>query len=125
MTNADIRRNWHEQAAKVFAAEHRRDAYEVNRAVHWERIEASRHGPLDRELDEETYGREKMKLADCESKIAKLDFLIGIRRSVWDVMPTPKPRKQRARLISADGYVRTGKFKMIDGERVPVLEKIE
>jgi hypothetical protein len=30
-----------------------------------------------------------------------------------------------SRLISADGYVRTGKFKMIDGERVPVLEKIE
>jgi len=24
-----------------------------------------------------------------------------------------------------DGYVKTGKFKMIDGERVPVLEKIE
>ena len=29
-----------------------------------------------------------------------------------------------SRLVT-DGYVKTGKFKMIDGERVPVLEKIE
>jgi hypothetical protein len=29
-----------------------------------------------------------------------------------------------SRLVT-DGYVKTGKFKMIDGERIPVLEKIE
>ena len=102
LTADDIRRNWHEQAEMVFAAEHRRDAYKRQMAVHWERIEASRHGPLDRKLDPETYSHEKAKHAECESKIASLDFLISVRRMVWDAMPRPKPRRPR-KTVLVDG----------------------
>ena len=35
------------------------------------------------------------------------------------------PRSRPAARLVTDGYVKTGKYKMIDGVRVPVLEKVE
>jgi hypothetical protein len=95
-TADDIRRNWHAQSERVFAAQHRRDAYERARAGEWEIIEASRCNLPGRKLDTDTYIKHKIALGNLESKIEKLDCLISMRRMVRDAMPSPtksRPRK--------------------------------
>ncbi len=89
---------------------------------------ASNHYDLIADLGGLAYARELIDanaafmLADHALEVAKTKFedaarferRTGIRKC---------PRSS-VRLVT-DGYVRTGKYKMIDGARVPVLEKIQ
>ncbi len=105
MSAADIRRNWNDQAERLFAAERSREAYKAARAIEWEIIEASRHDLPGRKLDTDTYIEHKIKLGNFDSKIAKLDCLINLRERIWHSMPVPKKRRPR-RTVLVDG-VRT------------------
>jgi hypothetical protein len=62
-------------------------------------------------------------LAESLFEIAKTKFN-EVGRAARITGTHPRSRSARSRLVS-DGYVKTGKYKMIDGNRVPVLELIE
>jgi hypothetical protein len=65
----------------------------------------------------------KWRQPNSKFKKAQREFNAEIRREkalkLFDIARLPKAR------TVTDGYVKTGKFKMINGVRVPVLEKVE
>jgi hypothetical protein len=63
------------------------------------------------DLSEHLYEIAKLKFNEAE-RVAKIT---GER---------PRPARSSARLVT-DGYVKTGRYKMVGGNRVPVLEKVE
>lgn len=108
---------------QLLDADATRDVLQQLYDIEFEIIEASRHGLPGRKLDTETYIDHKIKLGDLASDLARASEQVEMCEMIWHAMPTPKRKRSRARLVT-DGYVRTGRYKMIDGVRIPVLEKI-
>jgi hypothetical protein len=126
--NSDEYRRHHDRAHdKAIAAEERCEELQRRRDVEWEIVEASRHGLPGRVLGRDEYIKHKIVLGNIEGALVKAQRKAEFFWMLWDAMPSPTPSRKRrpGPVLVTDGYIRTGRYKTIDGERVPVLEKVE
>jgi hypothetical protein len=91
--SADYRQTYIELIRTIVANEQERGRIRAQMAVHWERIEASRHGLPGRKLDFWPYVKEKEQHALCERQIAKLDWKIKMDREILDMLRPPRKRR--------------------------------
>jgi hypothetical protein len=122
--SADYRAVYEGYIDQIVRDEERRDALKRRWAVNLKfRNEFSGTCEKTDPTGDARYCYHKRRMHHLEREIQNLDGMIEFHFGILRALRTPKP--QRARQITSDGYVKTGKFKMIDGERVSVLEKIE